>query len=118
MDMKSFLFITLNTCIGSYGPCNPPRTQKPCAITHENNHRTRKQQLFGHTTQTCIRPYGWCKSSWNTKIWSITHGNDHKKQKRRHFHHTSQICKSPWNPNTVGDYSCKRSENTKMTSFW
>src|SRR4051812_22410552 len=81
MDMASFLFITLNTCIGSYGPCNPPRTLKLCAITHENDHRTRKRQLFGHTTQTCIRPYGWCKSPWNTKIWSITHGNDHKSKK-------------------------------------
>src|SRR3954469_10162444 len=52
------------------------------------------------------------------KLWSITHGNDHKKKKRRHFLHTCQIYKSPWNPNNVGDYSCKRSENTKMTNFW
>src|SRR4051812_31509916 len=73
------------TCIRYYGPCNPSRTPKPWAITQENDHKTRKRQLFGHSSQTCIRPYGCCKSPWNPKQWSISHGNDHKKQKRRIF---------------------------------
>src|SRR3954470_18222983 len=34
---------------------NPPGTQKLWAITHENGHKTRKRQAFGHNSQTCIR---------------------------------------------------------------
>ena len=100
------------SCIGSYGPCNPSRTPKLWAITQENDNFL----VIPHKHVSGLTVI--VNSPGTPKLWSITHGNDHKKEKKKNFHHSSQICKSPWNPNTVGDYSCKRSENTKMTSFW
>ena len=33
---------------------NPTGTQKPWAMTHENDHKTQKRRVFGHNSQTCV----------------------------------------------------------------
>src|SRR3954471_12756903 len=73
------------SCIGSYGPCNPSRTPKLLAITQENDHKTRNRQLFRHTSQTCIRPYGCCKLPWNPKTMVNNSWKRPQKAKRRIF---------------------------------
>jgi hypothetical protein len=67
------------SCIGSYGPCNPSRTPKLWAITQENdNFLVIPRKHVSGLTVIVNRPG-------TPKLWSITHGNDHKKQKRRIF---------------------------------
>src|SRR3954465_14701822 len=108
-ENDNFLVIPLKHVSGLTVVVNHPGTPKIWSITHGNDHKSKKDDIF-------IIPLKYVNRPGTQKLWSITHGNDHKNKKRQHFLHTSQIYKSPWNPNTIGDYSCRRSENTKMTS--
>src|SRR3954467_14677949 len=85
MDIKhgndEFLVRTLKHVLGLTSHENPLETPNLWEIAHENGHRTRKSQVFGHHSQTCIGPYGRCKSSRTPKQWGITHENGHQTQK-------------------------------------
>ena len=67
---------------------NLPGTPKPWAITHENGHKTQKEEFLLIPSKHLNRPG-------TPKLWAITHENVHKTQKRRVFGHNSKTCKSP-----------------------
>ena len=54
-ENDKFMLITLKHVSGLKVDVNRPGTIKLWAITHENDHKTRKRQAFGHNSQTCIR---------------------------------------------------------------
>src|SRR3954462_5339027 len=80
---------------------NQPGTLKLWAITHEDGHKTRKDDFLVITLKHVNRPG-------TPKLWAIAHENVHKTQKRQLFGHTSQTRKSPWNSKTLGNSSCKQ----------
>ena len=49
-----FLVISLKHVRVLSRHANPAETQKLWAITHENDHKTRKRRVFRHNSQTCI----------------------------------------------------------------
>ena len=51
---------------------NCPGTTKLLSITHENGHKTQKQQVFSHNSQNCLG---------TPKLWAIAHENGHKTRK-------------------------------------
>src|SRR4051812_27775174 len=69
------------TCIGTYGPCNPPITTKPWEITHENDHKTRKRQLLVIPLKYVSGLTVVVNHPGTSKLWSITHGIYHKSKK-------------------------------------
>ena len=75
---------------------NHPGTPKLWEITHENGHKTQKDEFLVITLKHVNR-------SGTPKLWAIAHENVHKTQKWRLFGQTSQTCKSPRNTKTVGN---------------
>ena len=61
-ENKKFSDMTLKPVSGSIGLGNRPRSPKLWAITHENNPKTRKRQVFSHDSHTCLRSKMPCKS--------------------------------------------------------
>jgi hypothetical protein len=59
--------LTLNHLSGLTRYENRPKTPKLWAIAHENGQKTRKQRVFGHSSQTCLGSYGPSKSRWHPK---------------------------------------------------
>src|SRR4051812_23462796 len=53
-ENDAFLVISLKHIRVLKRHANPPRTKKMSEITHKNDHKTRKRQVFGHNSQTCI----------------------------------------------------------------
>src|SRR3954468_20662697 len=72
-----FLVISLKNVKVLSRHANPAETQKLWAITHENDHKTRKRRVFSHISQKCNGSYMPCKSNWNQK----PHKNGHKHEK-------------------------------------
>src|SRR3954464_9237695 len=90
-----FLLITLKhvNCLG---------TPKLWEIAHENGHKTRKWQVFGHSLKHVSGLTVVLKRDGIPILWAITHENGHKTQKRRVLSHNTQTCRSPWTPKTIG----------------
>src|SRR3954467_5980226 len=126
------------TCVWSYGPCEPPRTSKlwaiaekrrfrghsslnrigtpkQWAIAHENGQEIRKWRVFGHALKHVSGLTVILNLPRTPKLWAITYESGHKTQKRRVFGHNSQTClgsygpcESPWNLKTAGNSLRKR----------
>jgi hypothetical protein len=54
-ETDEFLLITLKNVSGLKVDVSHLRTIKLWVIAHENDHKTRKLQVFGHISPTCIR---------------------------------------------------------------
>jgi hypothetical protein len=53
-ENNEFLVMSLKHELSFMGRANRPRTPKLWAIAHENVHKTRKRQVFGHNSQIYI----------------------------------------------------------------
>ena len=89
-ENNEFLVISLKHVSGLTGHENRPGAPKLRAIAHENGHKTRKRQVFGHKYQTCTGSYRNVNRHETSKLWAKTHDNSHKRRKRGVFVHNSQ----------------------------
>ena len=66
---------------------NRPGTPKLWAIARENDHKTRKQRVIGHSHKN-VSGFPFVVNHPGTpKLWAITHENGHKTQKILVFGH-------------------------------
>src|SRR3954467_3992323 len=87
-----FLVISLKHIRVLLRHANPAETQKLWAITHENDHKTRKRRVFRHNSQTCTVLKVALNSPRTIKLWAIAHENGHKTRKRRVSGHIFPTC--------------------------
>jgi hypothetical protein len=62
-----FLVTRLKNVLSLMGLVNHPRTPKLWTIAHENGHKHKYDDFFGHASQTCTEYHGPCKSVQNPK---------------------------------------------------
>jgi hypothetical protein len=62
-----FLVMPLKHVLNVMGLINHPETPKLWAIAHENGHKRKNDEFFGHVTQTCTKSHGPSKSPRNPK---------------------------------------------------
>src|SRR3954452_21366794 len=71
---------------------NSAETQKLWAITHENDHKTRKRRVLGITLKHVSGLKVALDSPRTIKLWAIAHENGHKTRKRRVSGHIFPTC--------------------------
>ena len=80
-----FLIISLKHVRVLSRHANPAETQKLWAITHENDHKTRKRRVLGITLKHVSGLRVVVNHPGTPKLWAITHENGHNMRNRQFF---------------------------------
>jgi hypothetical protein len=75
-----FLVTRLKNVLSLMGLVNHPRTPKLWVIAHENGHKHKYDDFFGHASQTCT-VIDLVNHSGTPKLWAMAHENGPKMQK-------------------------------------